>query len=110
MPIPGTKYGLHDLPKSFSRIAPIGFGLADRVISESWSAEPCAQVKLAKAGVAGLLGDYEPATGPSAVGQAVRGKPRGRSPVLGAAEGFSGPAQHFESTYRWAGENFYCRR
>jgi hypothetical protein len=28
--------------------------------------------------------------------------------VLGAAEGFSGPAQRFELAHRWAGENFHC--
>jgi hypothetical protein len=45
---------------------------------------------------------------PSAVSQAAGGTPR-LSPVLGAAEGFSVPAQRFEQRYGWAGENFHCR-
>jgi hypothetical protein len=44
-------------------------GLVARVISQSRDAYPSAQGSLVKAGVAGSLGDYEPATGPSAVGQ-----------------------------------------
>jgi hypothetical protein len=65
------------------------------------------QAALAKEGVAGSLGGHEPATGPFS------GWPRGRGDaarpfaVRGAAEGFSGPAQRFEPTYRWAGENFH---
>jgi hypothetical protein len=45
--------------------------------------------------------------GPSAVRRAARGEAVAKSPVRGAAEGCSGPAQRFETTYRRASENFH---
>src|SRR5580704_18346861 len=45
--------------------------------------------------------------GPSAVWRAARGEAAASSPVRGAAEGCSGPAQRFETTYRRASENFH---
>ena len=50
---------------------------------------------------------HEPATGPfSGLAGGKRGS-RGQSPVRGAAEGCSGPAQRFETTYGRASENFH---
>ena len=54
-----------------------------------------------------LTRGHEPATGPfSGLAGGKRGS-RSQSPVRGAAEGCSGPAQRFEATYRRASENFH---